>query len=67
MTTKKTIWIARDRNGDINLFFNKPREGIGGTFYDRTVLSVESVGLDEEDFSDVTYEESPVEVTVKLK
>ena len=67
MTTKKTLWIARDRNGELGLFFNKPKEGIGGTFYDRTVLPIDSVGLDENDFADITYENSPVEVVVKLK
>lgn len=67
MNSKKTIWIARDKDGELGLFFNKPKEGIGGTFYDRTVLPIESVGLDESDFDDVTYENSPMEVTVKLR
>lgn len=62
------MWVARDEDGTISLYYDKPikeTEFCGcelskGRFYG------DSVCLNNDDFPEVTYENSPQEVEVKL-
>lgn len=58
----KTLWIARDSDGSLNLFYNKPHRFkyiFGG--------SPCNVSLKVEEFPSVTWENSPQQVELKLK
>lgn len=62
------LWIARDEDGLLNLFMNSvPHKEI----YGRVVMweNCEECGIismDEADFPEVTFENSPKEVELKL-
>ena len=58
----KTLWIARDKDGTLRLFYNKPhryKNYFGG--------SPCNVSLMVEEFPSVTFENSPQQVELKLK
>lgn len=54
------LWIARSEGGDLTLHYKKPiyHKGYGWT----SICSV----LNSKEFSDVTFENSPREVELKL-
>lgn len=60
------MWIARDEDGLLNLFFEEePYRKV----YERIIVWTNEwgdVGLDEELFPEVTFENSPMEVELKL-
>lgn len=59
----KKIWIARDKDGTLHLFYSKPRRYenfFGGSHYFHVALMVE-------EFPEVTWENSPKRVTLKLE
>lgn len=59
------LWIARDMDGGLYLFENKPTKGsyrfTCGYVYD------DYMQLDSDEFPEVTFENSPVEVELKIK
>ena len=57
------LWIARDEDGDIYLYKNKPYLKAEGIW---TCSDQEYFYLDEESFPEVTFENSPQEVEIKL-
>lgn len=59
------LWLARDKGGDLRLFIKKPKrvEHIGMFDIDR---GNDYVFLDETEFSEVTWENSPKEVELNL-
>ena len=61
---KTTIWAARDLDGTLCLFLNKPRLYAGGTFYDKSMLHVNKEFL--KNFEWVTHESSPVEMNLSV-
>ncbi len=70
------LWIARDKDGELSLFVCKPIE-IGGNFYvhdgccrinyDTSYVKGWYIdGIDQNLFPEVTFENSPQEVELKL-
>lgn len=70
------LWIARDKDGDLSLYACKPIE-IGGKFYihdgyQRIDYDTSYVkgwyidGVNRDLFSEVTFENSPREIEIKL-
>lgn len=61
------MWAAMDERGNLHFFLEKPF--YNGSFlkdyYTQDILSVGSIGLDEKDFEQVTFENSPVEFSCK--
>jgi hypothetical protein len=57
------LWIARDTNGDIYLHKNKPYQKVAGIW---TCTDQEFFWLGKEYFPEVTFENSPREVEIKL-
>lgn len=57
------LWIARDKNGVLALFDNVPIQK-DGVFYDPFYNDVRM--LPREEFPEVTHENSPQEVELKL-
>ena len=56
------LWIARDKDSDeLYLYKQKPTLTNGCFFYDN-----DSWEIDEENFPEVTFENSPQEVELKL-
>lgn len=65
------LWIARDEDGTLSLYYNRPIREIGS--YDRGVYSkgyfygeCTSMYLDKDDFPEITYENSPQQVEVNI-
>lgn len=58
------LWIARDKDGDIYLHRNKPYLRTAEIW---TCDDQEYFLLEEETFPEVTFENSPQEVELKLK
>jgi hypothetical protein len=58
------LWIARDKDGELYLYPSKPRKGdyrfACGYVYE------DYINLDGDEFSKVTFENSPQEVEIKL-
>ena len=57
------LWIARDKNGTLALFDDVPKQK-DGVFYDPFYDTVWI--LPKEEFPEVTFENSPQEVELKL-
>lgn len=57
------FWIARDKDGDIYLHRNKPYQRTAGIW---TCADQEYFLLEEGTFPEVTFENSPQEVELKL-
>ena len=55
------IWIARDKAGKLYLYKQEPTLINGTFFYDN-----DSLEINEENFPEVTFENSPQEVELKL-
>ena len=55
------LWIARDRNGDVYIHREKPIRLVNGVF-----CSDDWWILERSDFPEVTFENSPHEVELKL-
>lgn len=58
------FWIARDEEGSLYLYDNLPEKSNGYFMPNR---GYNSIVLDDELFSEVTFENSPQEVELKLK
>ena len=58
------LWIARDKNNDLYLYNRLPSLGYYGTSFDAD--SDEYLALDENLFPEVTFENSPQMIELKL-
>lgn len=56
------LWIARDKTGELYLYKQKPALIDGTFFYDTGLWEI-----DEENFPEVTLENSPQEVELKFQ
>lgn len=68
----KELWIARDKDGTLNLFIGEEpmRDKLLASDPEERIFVREEgevVELDSRDFPEVTWENSPVEVELKLK
>jgi hypothetical protein len=61
---KTTVWFARDRNGDLCMFLEKPHMLTNGTFYDKSMVNIGAEILKQ--FEWVTFEISPVEANLSV-
>ena len=55
------LWIARDNNSDISIYYEKPR--LIGEYWGSVPFAMR---LPNNSFSEVTFENSPQEVELKL-
>ena len=65
------MWIAREENGSLKLFDEKPIKGL--PFYDRSGYEwtvprgyINHITLNKRLYPEVTFENSPMEVELKL-
>lgn len=58
------LWVARDKNNDLYLYNRLPSLDYYGTSFDAD--SDEHLMLDEGSFPEVTFENSPQQVELKL-
>ena len=56
------LWIARDENGGLYLHFAKPTTDYGKCYF----TSTRAVVISRELFPEVTFENSPQQVEIKL-
>lgn len=67
LTTKPKLWIAREQDGDLYLFNNKPIRDEDGYWVDSVDLRKDYLSdIDRDWFCEVTYENSPREVELAL-
>lgn len=60
------LWIARDKNGELWAYTSVPRLDKGwGKYFQPT--DGESFCIDEKLYPDITFENSPVEVYLKIE
>ena len=68
------FYVARDKNGIIYLYIGKPKRRYGcflGSYRERSVAIIDEndfkmVGLNQDDFKDLKWEDEPVEVFVNM-
>ena len=62
------IWIARDKDGDINLFQEKPFLGESGKYFYSTQykMKLKQTNNNRTFLKHITFENSPQEVELKL-
>lgn len=65
-TTAIGAWITRDKDHSLWLFSDKPSKSIGGEMWIPADDSCECFPLDSGYFPDLTYENSPREVIVRI-
>lgn len=64
----KTLWIARDKDGLLYLWKEKPKRIEERGWFNTEKGHLGVVGdLNTSDFPEVTYENSPMQVELKLK
>ena len=56
------LWVARDKDGGLNLHFDKPTTDYGKYYF----MSTKAVVISQDLFPEVTFENSPQEVELKL-
>lgn len=59
------LWIARDLDGDLWLYNRKPEKKVWGGFIP-TDDNCDIMAIDNNLFSEVTFENSPQQVEIKL-
>ncbi len=59
-----TLWIARDADGELYLYHNKPTKG-DYRFTCKYVYD-DYIALNSDDFPEITFKNSPQEVELKL-
>ena len=69
--TNKTFWLARDKDGDLTLFTHKPYFNESPGFIPGWDVNsedewIESMRLDPRLYSEVTFENSPVEIKFEM-
>lgn len=61
------FWIARDFDGFLNLYVNKPSlDSNDNMYYTDSDMEDDYLNIDKELFPEVTFENSPQEVELKL-
>lgn len=61
------LWIARDFDGVLNLYVTKPSlDSIDNMYYVESDMEDDYLNIDKELFPEVTFENSPQEVEIKL-
>ena len=58
------LWIARDFDGYLNLYVNKPSLDSNDNMY--YVMEDDYLNIDKELFPEVTFENSPQKIEIKL-
>lgn len=58
---QKKLWIARDKNGELYIYKNKPSI-IKDSFIDKEVEQGYELHLNKNLYPDVSYEKSPMEL-----
>ena len=61
---KTTVWIARDKNGELCMFLKKPHMLTNGTFYEKSMIVADTELLRQ--FEWVAFETSPVEANLAI-
>ena len=69
------FYVARDKDGIIYLYIGKPKRRYGwfaGSYRERSVAIIDEddfkmVGLNQDDFKDLKWEDEPVEVFVNME
>ena len=72
---KVKFYVARDKDGFIYLYIGKPKRRYGwfaGSYRERSVAIIDEndfkmVGLNQDDFKDLKWEDEPVEVFVNME
>ena len=60
------MWISRDSNGDLHLHSTKPEKFEKGYFWTSFFADGEDYHLDYKLFPEITFENSPQQVEIKL-
>lgn len=61
------LWIARDFDGFLNLYVNKPSlDSNDNMYYTDSDMEDDYLSIDKDSFPEVTFENSPQQVEVKL-
>lgn len=61
------LWIARDFDGFLNLYVNKPSlDSNDNMYYIDSDMEDDYLNIDKSLFPEVTFENSPMEVELKL-
>lgn len=60
------LWIARDINNELYLYTSKPICSEDGIFYMNETDSDDIIKLDSNEYTIITFENSPQEVELKL-
>ena len=61
------LWIARDFDGLLNLYVNKPSlDSNDNMYYTDSDMEDDYINIDKDLFPEVTFENSPQEVELKL-
>ena len=72
---KVKFYVARDKDGFIYLYIGKPKRRCGwfaGSYRKRSVAIIDEndfkmVGLNQDDFKDLKWEDEPVEVFINME
>lgn len=61
------FWVARDFDGFLNLYVNKPSlDSNDNMYYTDSDMEDDYINIDKELFPEVTFENSPQQVEIKL-
>ena len=61
------LWIARDFDGYLKLYINKPSlDSNDNMYYTHSDVEDDYLNIDKEFFPEVTFENSPQEIELKL-
>ena len=61
------LWIARDFDGYLNLYVDKPLlDSNDNIYYTDSDMEDDYINIDKDSFPEVTFENSPQEVELKL-
>lgn len=61
------LWVARNENNELYLYSSKPVNGGDGNFYLGETDSDDVIRLNDEEYNEVTHENSPIEIELKIK
>lgn len=61
------LWVARDFDGILNLYINKPKlDSNDNMYYTDSDMEDDYLNIDKDLFPEVTFENSPQQVEIKL-
>lgn len=63
------MWVARDKDGELNLFITKPQrsDAIGYNYENWDSYNEHWISLDSKLFPDLTWDDEPIEVELVRK